>query len=446
VIVHARSMKTYMNDTQLTDLNQVEQFLASSDKLEFKSIRLEERYRWIAATLKRLNYFGLNRHDKGVAREYLMKMSNYSRQQLTRLIAQYRESHWIGRRHRERHHFSKKYTPEDIALLEQMDQWHDTLSGPATKKLCERAYHIFGDQRYQRLATISVSHLYNLRQSKIYLHKRRYFTKTKYTATPIGERRKPNPQGQPGYIRIDTVHQGDQDGEKGVYHINAVDEVTQMEVICSVEKISEQCLIPVLECILESFPFVVKELHSDNGSEYINQHVIKLLKKLFVELTKSRARHSNDNALVESKNGSIIRKHLGYLHIPQKWAPRINEFYKKYFVPYINYHRPCYFPIIVRDAKGKEKKKYPYQQIMTPYEKLKSLPQAENYLKPGVTFNALDVLAYQESDSDAAKKMKQAKDELFKKITQLGTVKTGTGLPVLKLLQNEKERAKETRP
>ena len=433
-----------MNDTQLRDLGKIDQFLASSNHLEFEPIRLEERYRWIAATLKRLNYFRLNRHDKGVVREYLMKMTNYSRQQLTRLIAQYREKHWIGRRHRERYCFPKKYTREDIVLLAQMDEWHETLSGPATKKLCERAYTLFSDERFQRLATISVSHLYNLRQSKTYLHKRRYFTKTQYTPTPIGERRKPNPQGQPGYIRIDTVHQGDQDGEKGVYHINAVDEVTQMEVICSVEKISEHCLIPVLECILESFPFVIKELHSDNGSEYINQHVVTLLKKLWIELTKSRPRHSNDNALVESKNGSIIRKHLGYMHIPQKWAPHMNEFYQKYFVPYINFHRPCYFAITITDAKGKEKKKYPYQQMMTPYDKLKSLPQAENYLKPGVTFKTLDVLAYQESDLAAAKKMKQARDELLKKIAQIGTVKTPTAHPILKLLQNEKSEAKQT--
>jgi transposase InsO family protein len=429
-------MNTYMNDTQLTGLDEVDQFLTSSDKIEFKPLRLEERYRWIAATLKRLNYFRLNRQDKGVVREYLMKMTHYSHSQLTRLITQYKEHHWIGRRHRERHCFPKKYTREDILLLAKMDEWHETLSGPATKKLCERAYKIFGDEQYQRLAVISVSHLYNLRSSKIYLQKRRHFTKTQRTKVPIGERRKPTPQGQPGYLRIDTVHQGDQDGEKGVYHINAVDEVTQMEVISAVEKISEQRLIPVLERILESFPFVIKELHSDNGCEYVNQYVVQLLQKLLIELTKSRARHSNDNALVEGKNGSIIRKHLGYIHIPQRWAPEINQFYQRHFIPYINYHRPCYFALTVTDSKGKEKKKYPYQQMMTPYEKLKSLPQAECYLKPGVTFKGLDALAYQENDLTAAQKMKQARDQLLKQILKLGTVKKDTAHPVLKLLQN----------
>ena len=220
VIVHARSMNTYMNDTQLMDTGQIEQFLAGSENIQFQPLRLEERYQWIAGTLKRLDYFHLNRREKGVVRDYLMKITNYSRQQITRLIAQYRGEHWIGRRQRDRHCFPKKYTPEDILLLAQMDKWHDTLSGPATKKLCERAYKVFGDESYQRLSVISVSHLYNLRKSNLYLRNRRHFTKTQRTSVLIGERRKPIPRGQPGYIRIDTVHQGGQDGMKGVYHIS----------------------------------------------------------------------------------------------------------------------------------------------------------------------------------------------------------------------------------
>ncbi len=54
----------------------------------------------------------------------------------------------------------------------------------------------------------------------------RNFDKTRLTRSQIGERRKPNPNGQPGYLRIDTVHPGDLDGSKGGYHINTMDEVT----------------------------------------------------------------------------------------------------------------------------------------------------------------------------------------------------------------------------
>lgn len=211
-------------------------------------------------------------------------------------------------------------------LLAQTDEAHQTLSGPASKKLFERAYRIYKDPTYERLSTISVSHLYNLRKSQIYQRQRRHFTKTQPSAVQIGVRRKPNPQGQPGFIRIDTVHQGDQDKQKGVYHINAVDELTQFEVVISVEKISERYLIPVLEEILNAFPFSMISFHSDCGSEYINHRVADLLNKLHIEFTKSRVRHCNDNALAESKNGAIVRKHLGYVHIAQKWVSLINAF------------------------------------------------------------------------------------------------------------------------
>ena len=185
------------------------------------------------------------------------------------------------------------------------------------------------------LALISVSHLYNLRKSIPYTRQRRHFEKTQSRPSKIGERRKPQPNGQPGYIRIDTVHQGDLDKQKGVYHINTVDEVTQFEVVCSVEKISERYLIPAPEQLLETFPFEVLGIHSDNGSEYINKRVAELLEKLRIEFTKSRSRHSNDNALAESKNGAVVRKNQGYSHIPQCWAPLINDFNQQHLNPYL---------------------------------------------------------------------------------------------------------------
>ena len=137
---------------------------------------------------------------------------------------------------------------------------------------------------------------------------------------------------------MNSVHQGDLDGQKGVYHINATDEVTQFEVVTTVERISERYLIPALETLLEIFPFVVINFHSDNGSEYINKRVAELLQKLLIEFTKSRSRQTNDNALAESKNGSVVRKVFGYSHIPQRWAPLINMFNQQHLTPYLNYH------------------------------------------------------------------------------------------------------------
>lgn len=301
-------------------------------------------------------------------------------------------------------------------MLVKTDEAHQQLSGGATKKLFNRAYDVYGDNRYERLSGISIAHIYNLRKGSFYQRQRRHFTKTQYTAVAIGERRKPNPNGKAGYIRIDTVHQGDQDKQKRVYHINAVDEVTQFQVILSVEKISENYLTPVLEQLLESFPFAIINFHSDNGSEYINRMVARLLNKLHIEFTKSRARHSNDNALAETKNGSIVRKYLGYVHIPQKWASVINEFNKSYLVPYLNYHRPCHFVEIKINQKGKEIKKYPYKNMMTPYEKLKSLDNSIQYLKQGISFDNLDNYAMQMTDLEAAQALRHAQEKLFQTI------------------------------
>jgi len=300
--------------------------------------------------------------------------------------------------------------------LAETDVLHSTLSGPATKKVMERAYQVFGDQRYERLAGISVSHLYNLRGSKPYQNKRRHWSKTNPTSVPIGKRRAPQPDGVPGYIRIDSVHQGDMDGVKGVYHINAVDCVTQMQFVATCEKISEAYMLPVIRQLLDGFPFIILGFHSDNGSEYINYQVAKMLKKLLVEFTKSRPRHSNDNALAESKNASVVRKHFGYAHIPQHCASLVNTFCAEFLNPYVNFHRPCFFPETITDAKGKERKKYHYKDMMTPYDKFKSIPEASQYLKAEITIEQLDAQAAEMSDNDAASALNNARKKLFKDI------------------------------
>jgi transposase InsO family protein len=405
-----------MNDTQLETLDQVRQFLEGTETVSFQIESKNARYRWLQHTLVKFRYLQLSKADKGLITRYIRKLTSYSPAQVKRLIRQYRQTGRLVRKQRTAKGFQLKYTREDALLLAALDERHNTLSGPATKKLCDRAYQVFGETEYQRLAGISIAHLYNLRKSKTYSGQRHQYEKTKPVCSKIGERRKPNANGQPGFIRIDSVHQGDQDGVKGVYHINAVDEITQFEVVCTVEKISEHYLIPVLEQLLDTFPFVIKGFHSDNGSEYINKQVAKLLEKLLIEFTKSRARQTNDNALAESKNASIVRKYLGYSHIPQKWAPLINEFNQTYLNPYINYHRPCFFAEVVVDKKGKQRKCYPYKQMMTPYEKLKSLADASSYLKVGTTFKQLDEIAYQISDNEAAERLQKARIKLFQTI------------------------------
>ena len=406
-----------MNIQQIKTLEQVSQFLESTADTTIKPPSKDEGYQWAEQTLGQFRYCSLKRKNKGLIRQFLCHITGYSRQQVTRLIRQYKQTGKVVRKQQTTHGFTGIYTQEAVVLLAAIDTLHDTPSGPMIKKLCERAYTLFDDQRYQRLAGISVSHLYNLRASTRYQQQRRHYTKTQATKkNTIGERRKPRPEGKPGYIRIDSVHQGDQDGIKGLYHVNAVDEVTQWQVVFTVERISGQFMIPALEALLETFPFTITGFHADNGSEYINNNVVKLLNELHIELTKSRSRQSNDNALAESKNGSTIRKILGYSHIPQHFASEVNEFNQQHLVPYLNFHRPCFFPHIIVDDKGKERKKYRYEDMKTPYEKLKSLDNAEQYLKEGVTFKKLDADATAISDNEAARQWQAARTQLFNTI------------------------------
>lgn len=390
---------------------QIRAFLEANQAVDFKATSQGELYEWTARTLCAQEYAGLGRSDKGLVRRYIGKMTGLSRAQVTRLISQYAENGTIQVRRSRGRRFMALYSAADIALLALVDEAHDTLSGPATQKILYREYFEFADARYERLANISVAHIYNLRKHRSYREKRMVFTKTKPTPVSIGERRRPEPEGRPGYLRIDTVHQGDLDGVKGVYHINAVDEVTQWQIVGATPYISEAWLKPVLESILAQFPFRVLGFHSDNGSEFVNHTVAELLNKLLIEQTKSRPRHSNDNGLVESKNGAVIRKHMGFDHISSVHADNINVFYQEHFNRYLNFHRPCGVPELDKDSKGKTRRRYRW--YATPWEILRQLPGTARYLKDDLIIEQLEQIAGAQSDTGAATAMQRAKAKLF---------------------------------
>ena len=114
----------------------------------------------------------------------------------------------------------------------------------------------------------------------------------------------------------------------------------------------------------------------------------------------------------------MIRKHLGYSHIPSRFAEWVNAFTTTVLPPYLNFHRPCFFPETILDAKGRQRRRYRLDTINTPYEKLKSLPDAKQHLKPGFSFEYLDRLAHAQTDSQAADQLNHARKVLFAKIFQ----------------------------
>jgi transposase InsO family protein len=408
-----------LDTARLRTIEQVESFLQGTAEVGFSPPPESERYEWIGRTLKQFAYQSSDRRQRGLLRCFIQRVTGYSRAQLNRLIAQHRDSHGLkDRRGAPAVPFAKRYGPAALRCLIEIDRAHGTLSGPATKKLAERALSIHGQTEFAALAGISVSHLYNLRKSLGYMKARVHFTQTTAprTLVTVGVRKRPDPQGRAGFLRVDSVHQGDHEAMKGIYYINVVDCVTQIQLVVALAGISEAFLLPALRSILDELPLKVLGFHSDNGSEYINHRVAKLLQKLLIEQTKSRARRSNDNALVESKNGSVIRKHFGYSHIPKRFAEPISLLCREHLMPYLNFHRPCFFPTTEIDAKGKAIKRYHYKDMMTPYEKLKSLVDAASFLKTGVTFAQLDKQSTAMTDNEAAALFTLHRNKIFKQV------------------------------
>lgn len=403
-----------MRNAESLSQEQIREFLKSSEAIEFTGCAREEKYAWVERVLRAQNYGGLGKRERGVVRAYVEKVSGISVAQTTRLIRAFLDHGVVRVAPYQRHSFSVRYTPEDIALLAAVDRAHERLSGPATRHILQREYEQYGNPQYQRLAQISVAHLYNLRAGARYRNQAAVFEPTRSTAMAIGERRRPDPHGRPGFLRVDTVHQGDWDGAKGVYHINAVDTVTQWQVVGCASKISEAYLLPVLEAVLAQFPFVILGFHVDNGSEYINHRVAKMMEKLHAEFTKSRACRSQDNALVEGKNGAVVRKLMGYGYIAGEHAEAIGKFYARHLNPYLNLHRPCGFATVSLDQRGKRRRHYKTEDYRTPLEQLKSLERAEQYLKPGLSLTALDAQALAMSDTDCARQMNAAKARLLR--------------------------------
>lgn len=414
-----------MDESQLRTIDQIERFLAGSREVVFTAHDNDvDRYAHISRVLKRFDYPHCSRHDKGVLLRYLQHTSGYSRAQTSRLVKRWRTNRLattplVKRYCAPAKPFARKYNAQDIERLVEMDKAHEDVCGPAIIHLLKRAFNAYGDARYERLSGLSSSHLYNLRKSSGYQYLRVSFTKTHPVRNCIGVRKAPSPQGRAGFVRIDSVHQGDEDGMKGVYHITCVDSTSQWQIEACVQGISEAYLLPVLEQVIAQFPFVIEGFHSDNGSEYINHKVAKMLEKMRIEQTKSRSRQSNDNALAESKNASVVRKHMGYAHIPQKHAQPINIFYQKYFNPWINLHRPCMFATRKVSAKGKVVKVYKHADVKTPLEALVELNALGLVrFKSDTMLENLIAQAKQQTDLEAAQEMQREKNVLFASFTK----------------------------
>ena len=300
-------------------------------------------------------------------------------------------------------------------MLAAVDEAHETLSGPATRKILHREWHEFQDARYERLAELSVAQLYRLRKSRVYRQRRIAYQPTRPTQVSIGERRKPDPKNRAGYLRVDTVHQGDLGGVKGIYHINAVDEVTQWQIVGATAQVSEARLMPVLEAMLEQFPFFIRGFHSDNGSEFINRKVAHLLNKMLVEQTKSRPRHPqqrqrpcrNKEWLGNPQTHRLRSYRTGTCRslrpvLPRTFQPlsQLSQAMRSAGNPGDGERQTETCIPLVRDATG-----YPA-----------AVAQRCGRAQTAVTIDGLDQVARARSDTQAATEMQREKRNLFERL------------------------------
>ena len=403
-----------MNDSHIVSLRQVAENIATTSVPAFSFDTHENAYAWLSEVLDRFLYFekGRTKKEKNSIRRYVKLYTAYSKSQITRLIKEKKGTGTLKYgKGKKRHKFKKIYTEKDIELLAEADNIYRRMSGNAMRGVFKDEYVLYKKKGYERLAKISHGHLYRLRATKRYGEHSITVGRTIAVSSSIGIRKKPEPNGHPGYLRADTVHQGDLDGVKGVYHINIVDEVSQWEILICVDSIGENSMAYVLREALNFFPFHIFGFHSDNGGENINGEVSAVLQKLLIEQTKSRSGKCNDNALNESKNGSVVRKHMGYWHIPKYEARKINEFYRDCFNEFLNFHRMCAYPTITVRNDGKKMREY--RTTMTPVQKLLSIPNVEKYLKEGVTVKTLQDKLLRMSHLDYTKIMHEKKQKLF---------------------------------
>ncbi len=380
-------------------LEQVRKFLDGAGAPDLEISTRADAYSFTEETARRFDYARLGKADKGALRLFLCRVTGRSRAQVTRLLRQYRTSGQVAdRRAGPRRPFSRRYTSADIELLAEVDALHGTLSGPATRRLCARAFHLFGDRPFERLAGISNGHLYNLRRTLGYRRCRGTLPWIPTCPVPFVRRWRVQPFRQPGHLRVVAVRPRELKALRGLYHLELVDEVTMFRFVASVERLDAPCLAPVLQDLLEAFPFAIRSFHSGHGSGQGDAGVAALLQALYADGV-ARACRGAGSVPVASSRG-LTR--------------RVNGFTRNVLVPYLNYHRLRFFPVEQVDGTGRVRRCYRDLDVMTPYERLKSLPEAAACLRPGVTFARLDAVATAVSDSEAARTVNEAGIRLFR--------------------------------
>ena len=383
---------------RLQTLDQVRELLEDDRTIPQVQSRADA-YRLIEQTVARFDYGRLRKVDKGLIRRYLRSATGLSRAQLTRLLKQHRTTGALtDRRGAPRRPFPRRYTKADVELLGQVDALHGTLSARATRKLLGRAYELFGDRRFARLAGVSKGHLYNLRRSPGYQRLRGTGPDpTQPLRLPNRQRWRPQPFARPGHVRVATVQSVDTDPFGNLYLIELADEATAFRVVQAVAHLDTSHLIPAIHTLRRDFPFTVVGFHVARDSKPAERRVATLLQTLHT---------------VPATEG-LPRPRLDQPREADRDVAAVNAFLEQTLATYLNYHRLCSFSSERVDAGGRIRVVHRDADIMTPYERLRSLPEASACLTPGTTLAQLDAVAAAMSDNEAARAVAETRDRLF---------------------------------
>ncbi len=391
---------------RLHTLDQVRRFLDGSHPIDPRIRTRADAHAFILQTLRRFDYFHLRKPDKGVLRQFLEAVTGLSRAQLFRLLHQYRTTGGItDRRGVPLRPFPRRYTDADIELLAEVDVLHGAQSGAVTRELCARAHHLFGDRRFERLARISIGHVYNLRRSRAYRrHRATNPADDRPLLRALGDGRWPQPPGRLGHLRVSSLRVDVRPA--GLHFLSFVDEATRFRFVGSVERVDAAGVAPVLDGLLQALPFNLRGFRADGVPEPVSRDVAALLESLH-RGRLGRFRVQRGNPRPEYRNASA--------------AERVNAFARQSLSPYLNYHRLCVFPAESLDGGRDDGARSPRDaDIVTPYERLKSLSGAGDSLTPGTTFAHLDGAASTISDNEAARRLTDACKRLFRFLEEGG--------------------------
>ena len=403
-----------MTNSHKLSIEQIKNLL-NVENLDIGIDNSKDAYTWINSLLRNVRYNSLPKKDKHYVILYISKVLDLSVERTRHLASLWCKKGNIEYKKYKRSHIYRKYSIDDITLLLDTFNIHK-VNGNAVKKILQDEYQIYGRKEYSNISNISGGYIYTLLKDKY-----RNLSKTKSIRSDIGIREPLRKDGKPGHLSIDTVHQKENNQFKEFYYINIVDFHTQWQLIYVVKQISEKYLLPVLQDMLQKFPFKIIEIHSDNGFEYINHKVSDILLRLHIKQLKSRPYKSEDNGQIETKN-TIIRKEMGYFPMPEKYIQPLSIFFSKYYNDYLNYHHPCAYPTLTKDNKGRIRRKYIQSNYMTPYQKLKEIDPKGITLQKGISFKDMDKKELQYSHNEYIKIVEKEKNKILKNFFSLDRI------------------------